>query len=137
MKRPAEKRAAHAEGAWYSTCCMKPALSLHRTDTQILETMHHWYDFAEQRSSHTVVGTLKVLDGVYSPQLHNRRRLYVYLPPSYAAGEQRYAEYGGKESRFHPWISETRAAEGVSGAMHTQAAHYGTGWDDAPSLELR
>jgi predicted alpha/beta superfamily hydrolase len=52
--------------------------------------MHHWYDFAEQRSSHTIVGSLKALDGVYSPQLHNRRRLYVYLPPSYATGDQRY-----------------------------------------------
>jgi len=52
--------------------------------------MHTWYNYAEQRASHTVVGTLMALDGVYSPQLHNRRRLYVHLPPSYAAGDRRY-----------------------------------------------
>jgi predicted alpha/beta superfamily hydrolase len=52
--------------------------------------MHNWYNFAEQRASHTVVGTLLVLDGVYSPQLHNRRRLFVYLPPSYATSDRRY-----------------------------------------------
>jgi predicted alpha/beta superfamily hydrolase len=39
---------------------------------------------------HTVVGTLKVLTGFWSPQLQNRRDILVYLPPSYDLGEQRY-----------------------------------------------
>jgi predicted alpha/beta superfamily hydrolase len=52
--------------------------------------MNDWYNYTEHRSSHTIVGTLMARDGVYSPQLHNRRRLYVYLPPSYAASQRRY-----------------------------------------------
>jgi predicted alpha/beta superfamily hydrolase len=39
---------------------------------------------------HTVVGTVKVLEGVESPQLGNRRDLLVYLQPSYARGDRRY-----------------------------------------------
>jgi len=53
--------------------------------------MHTWYNYADHRSMHTVVGDLKVADNIYSPQLHNRRRLFVYLPPSYTAeAERRY-----------------------------------------------
>jgi predicted alpha/beta superfamily hydrolase len=52
--------------------------------------MYTWYNYTERRASHTIVGTLMALDGVYSPQLHNRRRLYVHLPPSYAEGDRRY-----------------------------------------------
>jgi predicted alpha/beta superfamily hydrolase len=52
--------------------------------------MDNWRDYVEGRSSHTVVGSLKVLDTIFSPQLHNHRPLYVCLPPSYAAGERRY-----------------------------------------------
>jgi predicted alpha/beta superfamily hydrolase len=52
--------------------------------------MHTWHNYTEQRTAHTVVGDLRVLDGVYSPQLHNRRRLFVHLPPSYAEGARRY-----------------------------------------------
>ena len=50
-----------------------------------------WKDYemvAEE--GHTVVGTVKVLEGVESPQLGNRRDLLVYLPPSYARGDRRY-----------------------------------------------
>lgn len=39
---------------------------------------------------HTVVGDVRVLKGLYSPQLGNRRDLLVYLPPSYSAGQKRY-----------------------------------------------
>ncbi|HEX9373980.1 MAG TPA: alpha/beta hydrolase-fold protein [Roseiflexaceae bacterium] len=52
--------------------------------------MQSWRDYKDQRSAHTVVGDLRVYDAVYSPQLHNRRRLFVYVPPSYAGGEARY-----------------------------------------------
>jgi predicted alpha/beta superfamily hydrolase len=50
-----------------------------------------WKDYrmvAEE--GHTVVGTVKVLEGVESPQLGNRRDLLVYLPPSYGRGDRRY-----------------------------------------------
>jgi predicted alpha/beta superfamily hydrolase len=49
-----------------------------------VEIMHTWYNYVDDRTTHTVVGDLKVADGFYSPQLYNRRRLFVYLPPSYA-----------------------------------------------------
>jgi predicted alpha/beta superfamily hydrolase len=52
--------------------------------------MHDWYTYTDKRASHTIAGVLKALDGVYSPQLHNRRRLYAHLPPSYAEGDKRY-----------------------------------------------
>jgi predicted alpha/beta superfamily hydrolase len=50
-----------------------------------------WKDYhmiAEE--GHTVVGTVKVLEGVESPQLGNARDLLVYLPPSYTQGDRRY-----------------------------------------------
>ena len=50
-----------------------------------------WKDYhmiAEE--GHTVVGTVKVLEGVVSPQLGNSRDLLVYLPPSYGRGDRRY-----------------------------------------------
>jgi predicted alpha/beta superfamily hydrolase len=69
---------------------VKPTFRFTNTKSTNLEIMHTWYNYAEQRASHTIAGTLLALDGVYSPQLHNRRRLYVHLPPSYAEGERRY-----------------------------------------------
>jgi predicted alpha/beta superfamily hydrolase len=50
-----------------------------------------WKDYemvAEE--GHTAVGMVKVLEGVESPQLGNRRDLLVYLPPSYGRGDRRY-----------------------------------------------
>lgn len=50
-----------------------------------------WKDYAmAAEEGHTVVGTLKVLEGVESPRLGNRRDLLLYLPPSYARGDRRY-----------------------------------------------
>jgi predicted alpha/beta superfamily hydrolase len=50
-----------------------------------------WRDYTmTAEPGHTVVGTVKVLEGVESPQLGNRRDLLVYLPPSYARGDRRY-----------------------------------------------
>ncbi|HEU0052548.1 MAG TPA: alpha/beta hydrolase-fold protein [Longimicrobium sp.] len=51
-----------------------------------------WRDYPEARDGgeHTVVGAMKVLEGVRSPQLGNERPLYVYLPPSYATSGRRY-----------------------------------------------
>jgi len=39
---------------------------------------------------HTVVGTLRVAQGVLSPRLHNRRDIFVYLPPSYHISRAHY-----------------------------------------------
>jgi len=53
--------------------------------------MHTWHNYVADRTTHTVVGDLKVADNIYSPQLHNRRRLFVYLPPSYTVeADRRY-----------------------------------------------
>jgi predicted alpha/beta superfamily hydrolase len=50
-----------------------------------------WITYDEYRQvDHTVVGELRVLPGLYSPQLDNRRDLLVYLPPGHAAGRRRY-----------------------------------------------
>jgi predicted alpha/beta superfamily hydrolase len=55
-----------------------------------MDITNTWRDYLEQHSARTVVGDVKVLEGVYSPQLDNYRALYVYLPPSYALGRRRY-----------------------------------------------
>lgn len=39
---------------------------------------------------HTVVGNLRVAQGILSPRLHNRRDIFVYLPPSYPHSQQPY-----------------------------------------------
>src|SRR5215468_4146769 len=52
--------------------------------------MTNWRNYVEGRSEHTVVGILKVRKNIRSPQLGNRRDLYVYLPPSYDQGTRRY-----------------------------------------------
>ncbi len=52
--------------------------------------MHSWHPYAAHPWGHTVVGDLRTLDSIYSPELRNQRKLYVYLPPSYANTEQRY-----------------------------------------------
>jgi predicted alpha/beta superfamily hydrolase len=49
-----------------------------------------WHPYAAHEWGHTVVGDVRTLDSVYSPELRNQRKLYVYLPPSYAHTEQRY-----------------------------------------------
>lgn len=49
-----------------------------------------WVEKPKQKRRSTVVGTLKVLPNLYSPQLGNRRDILVYLPPSYAKSNQRY-----------------------------------------------
>ena len=49
-----------------------------------------WHPYAEHPWGHTVVGDVRALDSIYSPELRNRRKLYVYLPPSYANSDRRY-----------------------------------------------
>src|SRR5262249_48414373 len=55
-----------------------------------MQTTNTWRNYADRHASHTVVGDLRGLDSIYSPQLRNRRELYVYLPPSYASSQRRY-----------------------------------------------
>jgi predicted alpha/beta superfamily hydrolase len=52
--------------------------------------MNNWRNYVEGRDRHTVVGALKERRGLRSPQLANRRDLYVYLPPSYDRSDTRY-----------------------------------------------
>jgi predicted alpha/beta superfamily hydrolase len=54
--------------------------------------MADWKDYpaaADPARPH-VVGTIKYLERIHSPQLDNERGLLVYLPPSYAGGDDRY-----------------------------------------------
>src|SRR5438874_5904473 len=48
-----------------------------------------WQDYPTGEG-HTVVGTIKVSHPLYGPAEGVRRRLLVYLPPSYFRAEQRY-----------------------------------------------
>ena len=49
-----------------------------------------WHPYAAHEWGHTVVGDVRTLDSVYSPELRNQRKLYVYLPPSYANSDRHY-----------------------------------------------
>jgi predicted alpha/beta superfamily hydrolase len=54
--------------------------------------MADWQDYLADKKAgdHTVVGTLKILKQLESPQLRNRRDILVYLPPSYTKSNKRY-----------------------------------------------
>lgn len=51
-----------------------------------------WIDYPGEADGphHTVVGTMKALAQLESPQLGNRRDILVYLPPSYNTSQRRY-----------------------------------------------
>src|SRR4030095_8382425 len=82
-----------------------------------------WRDYPAER--HTVVGTLKVLENVSSPELGNRRDIFVHLPASYPGGRRdwpvlyfqdgqnlfdAYASFAGE------WqVDETMTALGLEG----------------------
>lgn len=52
----------------------------------------YWSDYRELKRGvgHTVTGDVRILSELYSPQLHKRREILVYLPPSYPAANRRY-----------------------------------------------
>ncbi len=56
------------------------------------QLMTGWQDYQAYISHrhHSVVGTLKVLPDLFSPQLDNERDVLVYLPPSYDQTDIRY-----------------------------------------------
>jgi predicted alpha/beta superfamily hydrolase len=51
-----------------------------------------WTDYTSPASeaAHAVEGNVKRLEGLWSPQLENKRDILVYLPPSYDVGDTRY-----------------------------------------------
>lgn len=51
-----------------------------------------WYDYYQiyGNNGHSINGTVKVADEIYSPQLDNHRQLLVYLPPSYNKDRHKY-----------------------------------------------
>jgi predicted alpha/beta superfamily hydrolase len=55
-----------------------------------MDITYSWHAYAAHPWGHTVVGDVRTLDSIYSPELRNQRKLYVYLPPSYANSDQRY-----------------------------------------------
>lgn len=52
--------------------------------------MPEWPLYAAEVADHTIAGEVRVLRGLYSPLMGNRRDLYIYLPPSYHLTEQHY-----------------------------------------------
>ena len=54
--------------------------------------MAEWKDYPAEAggAAHTVVGSIRVLERLRSPQLRNERDILVYLPPSYATSARRY-----------------------------------------------
>lgn len=52
--------------------------------------MEHWLDYCAERPTHSVVGNLKYLPQVWSPQLENERDIFVWLPESYTLSDNHY-----------------------------------------------
>ncbi|MBA3469974.1 MAG: alpha/beta hydrolase [Herpetosiphonaceae bacterium] len=52
--------------------------------------MENWQDYAAERDVHSVVGSLKYIPNLWSPQLENERAIFVWLPESYAASDKHY-----------------------------------------------
>ncbi len=64
-------------------------MSESRTESDLV--VPSWMDYpVEDGREHSVVGTIKVMDQFWSPELENHRDILVYLPPSYDAGDRRY-----------------------------------------------
>lgn len=55
------------------------------------ERVQPWQDYTRSvEHAHSVVGTVKLLPKLWSPQLGNERDILVYLPPSYQHTDRRY-----------------------------------------------
>lgn len=52
--------------------------------------MSEWRSYTQDNAQHTVVGDLRILDHIASPQLNNQRHLLVWLPPAYADVTRRF-----------------------------------------------
>lgn len=49
-----------------------------------------WQEYVDDKTDHTVVGTVLVQHEIWSPQLNNSRDVLVYLPDSYGQSDKRY-----------------------------------------------
>jgi len=67
-----------------------PAIKALAVSPTYMNITHSWHPYAAHPWCHTVVGDVRTLDSIYSPELRNQRKLYVYLPPSYAHSDRRY-----------------------------------------------
>jgi predicted alpha/beta superfamily hydrolase len=58
--------------------------------------MVKWQPYIERAgwSGHSVAGDLRIAEGIYSPQLNNKRDIVVYLPPSYGTPSYGTPSYG-------------------------------------------
>lgn len=52
--------------------------------------MEEWRAYSADFAENTVVGDLRYMPAVWSPQLENERPIYVWLPDSYAGSDKRY-----------------------------------------------
>lgn len=68
-------------------------MSQHSLQTSIPEQIvwKEYYQHFDRHHGHHISGTIRVAPSVDSPQLHNRRHVMVYLPPSYFHSDRRYA----------------------------------------------
>jgi predicted alpha/beta superfamily hydrolase len=56
---------------------------------QLISGWQDYQDYSPHRE-HSVVGTLRILPDLFSPQLDNQRDVLVYLPPSYQRADRSY-----------------------------------------------
>lgn len=77
--------------------------------------MTEWLDYKTLKvgNHHTVVGNVKVLAGLHSPQIGNRRDILLYLPPSYESSQRRYPVL-----YFHDGQNLFDAATSFAGEWH-------------------
>src|SRR5690349_14747990 len=81
-------RARHRGDDGRSDACRPPAVKRRRRPA-----MSEWRDYSVAQGLggfRAAGGRLLVREGVRSPQLGNERRILVYLPDDYAAGQRRY-----------------------------------------------
>src|SRR5947199_6116237 len=92
------------------------------------QTTAAWITYDEYRpAEHSAVGDMRVLPGLYSPQLNNSRDVLVYLPPGHTNPGRRFpvlymhdgqnlfdrgTAFGGNEWRVDETL-ETLSAEGL------------------------
>lgn len=99
---PSDQRSAETHGPWGRSGWQSEEIKAvareirHRHTRRVLWRREGaeptWRDYSEHADGehHTVVGTLKVLPDVWSPQLGNQRDILIYLPPSYEQDNKAY-----------------------------------------------
>src|SRR6187431_3131344 len=85
-------------GSWDKVECKPGGLDIDNhsllltSDTVLQYIIPAWKDdFAPVAKTHTVSKNVTILDTAFPmPQLNRTRRIWIYLPPGYAAGKKRY-----------------------------------------------